>query len=215
MGSRRLPGKMLLDLHGLPVIGWVVKRLAQSSLLSSIVVAIPDTKENDVLADYLNDLGIDLYRNSEEDVLTRFIMATRYVNADYIVRICADNPLVCASEIDHLIDFFLQETCDYAYNHIPRNNNYPDGLGGEITSRAVLEKIDQEAVSPAQREHVFNFLWDNPGDFTIATFNPVDPGLKHPELKLDLDTNEDYQRLLGLNINPDMSAQEIIDVALA
>lgn len=214
MGSSRLPNKMMLWLHGMPVVEWVWRRVAMAKQIKRVVFAIPDTSGDQVLADYLVSIGAAVFRGSETDVLRRMTEAARKEGAEVVIRVCADNPLVCGSEIDHLIEFYKREGGDYSYNHIPRGNTYPDGLGAEIISMALLEKINNSATSPNQREHVFNYVWDHPEQFRISTFNPPDDALAHPELKLDLDTMADYAALLKLNIHIEMSAREVVATAL-
>ena len=214
MGAERLPNKMMLDLHGYPVIEWVLRRLSPTRRIDSIVFAIPDTGDNDELAKYLERTGANVFRGSETDVLGRYIQAARHNRADRIVRICADNPFVSAAEIDRLIDFFDSVPCDYAYNHVPRGNRYPDGLGAEITTMQILACLDANARSPEHREHIFNYIWDNREQFSITTLDPDDPGLAHPELKLDIDTADDYKRMKRLNVRPEMTALEIVNEAL-
>jgi len=214
MGSSRLPNKMMLWMHGLPVVGWVLYRLRQAKRINRIVFALPDTAADDVLAEYLQSEGATVFRGAEQDVLGRFFAAAKIFAADTVVRVCADNPLVTGSEIDRLIGIFDSQGYDYAYNHIPRNNCYPDGLGAEITNFTVLQTVHYEAQLPDQREHVFNYLWAHPGRFRIGTCNPLDASLSHPELKLDLDTWKDYQRLLQLEINPESTAQEVVRAAM-
>lgn len=215
MGSSRLPNKMMLWLHGLPVVEWVFRRVTMAAEVDQIVFALPDTAADDILADYLKCLGAAVFRGSESDVLGRCHQAAMLREAGAIVRVCADNPLVSASEIDRLVRFFDEGDFDYAYNHIPRNNRYPDGLGAEIVSAAVLGRLDCEAVEPAHREHMFNFIWDNQSGFAIGTCDPLDEVLAHPELKLDLDTTDDYGWLLQLPVSPGMSAGEVVSLALA
>lgn len=215
MGSHRLPGKMMLRLHGQPVIEWVVRRVRQARQIDDIVVAIPNTPDNDLLSRFVaENLSAIVYRGPEDDVLTRFVCAARQMKATHVVRICADNPLICGSEIDRLIAFYNRNACDYAYNHIPRGNMYPDGLGAEIVSVEILEEINRKAVASSQREHVFNYIWDNSREFRIATCDPLDIELAHPELELDLDTEEDLRKLSKLKINPLMTAREIVAEAL-
>ena len=141
------------------------------------------------------------------------IKQQKKTKAEYIVRICADNPLICASEIDRLIDYFAQHSCDYAYNHIPKNNRYPDGLGAEVCRMEMLEKIHAETRKPEYREHLFNYIWDNQTKYTIKTFDPPED-LAHPDLKLDIDTQEDYKNLLEKHYRIDMSAQQVVNLAL-
>jgi len=215
MGASRLPNKMMLWLHGLPVAGWVWQRLRLSCRLDRVIFALPDSMADDVLADYLAAAGAEVFRGAEADVLDRYLGAARLADAGTVVRVCADNPFVSASEIDRLLDFFAADDLDYAYNHVPRGNRYPDGLGAEVTSREVLERIGSEAVLAEHREHVFNYLWAHCENFRIGTCDPRDEALAHPELKLDLDTLDDYRRLLRLPVRADMSAVEIVNCALA
>ena len=214
MGSSRLPNKMMLWLHGMPVVEWVWRRVGAARKINKVVFAIPDTDADSLLAEQLTRIGVRVFRGSETDVLGRIVKAARFFGAGTVVRVCADNPLISASEIDRLIDFYSQSECDYAYNHIPRGNSYPDGLGAEIASMNLLEKLDQDAIKPSQREHVFNYVWDNPSRFSIGTFDPLDAELIHPELKLDLDTVKDYTMLLRMHIHPEMSASEVVAAAL-
>jgi spore coat polysaccharide biosynthesis protein SpsF len=213
MGASRLPNKMLLYLHGYPVCEWVFRRVQQAKKIDQVVFALPNRDKDDVLAWYLESIGASLFRGSETDLVERYYQAAKKVGADQIVRVCADNPLICASEIDRLINYFNFESCDYAYNHIPRGNRYPDGLGAEICSMQLLEEIHQKAESPDHREHLFNTIWDNRTVYTIKTFDPVEE-IAHPELKLDLDTIDDYQRLLEKPYRINMSAIEIAQTAL-
>lgn len=210
MGASRLPNKMMLWLHGYPIIEWVLQRVGQSQRASIIIFALPDGPADDVLADYLAERGAIVYRGSEADVVGRYWGATEFLEVDQVVRVCADNPLVSGSEIDRLIDFFGSGCFDYAYNHIPRGNSYPDGLGAEIVGKDVLARVNRNAVKPEHREHVFNYIWDNRAEFQIGTCDPLDPVLFHPELKLDLDTLQDYRRLLQWPVRPDMTAAEVV-----
>lgn len=214
MGASRLPNKMMLWLHGMPVVEWVWRRVGMAQQIDRIVFAIPDTQADQVLADYLLRIGATVFRGSETDVLSRMVEAAREQGAQTVIRVCADNPLICGSEIDRLIEFYKEGDYDYAYNHIPRGNTYPDGLGAEIASMEVLELLSKRATSSAQREHTFNYVWDNPEQFRIGTCDPLDEAIAHPELKLDLDTTADYATLLKLNIHPEMSAGEVVKTVL-
>lgn len=117
MGASRLPGKMMLWLHGFPVIEWVVRRTASSRRLDDVVVAIPDTPMNDILDEFLSKiLKVNVFRGSEQDVLERYAAAGRACGAEKVVRVCADNPLISGEVIDDLVRFFDENPCDYAYN---------------------------------------------------------------------------------------------------
>lgn len=210
MGSTRLPNKMMLHLHGYPVIEWVRSRVRQASLLDAVVFALPDSEQNLVLTDYLRAKDEFVFLGSENDVLDRFYQAASEYNATHIVRICADNPLICPEVIDDLISFFSANECDYAYNHIPLNNRYPDGLGAEIITWQLLARMNNDATTETQRENIMNFIWDNNGVFHIRTFDPFNADVAVPSLKLDLDTYEDYRKLLGKPLNINMNAEQIV-----
>lgn len=210
--STRLPYKMMLSLHGDPIIKWVVERSKQSKKLSDLIAAIPDSPNNDLLAKYLKKLDIEVFRGSETDVLKRFYEAAFEKKAVNIVRICADNPLIAGDEIDNLIDFYSKNHCDYAYNHIPEGNKYPDGFGAEILPFEIFEESHKKALSPRQREHCLLYLKDNMQNYLIKTFDPPNIEIHHPEMRFDIDTFEDYQRLSLCDINIKSTTVEIVNL---
>jgi len=214
MGSTRLPNKMMLHLHGYPIVQWLHERLKGSKFLSSCVFAIPDTKENDVLEYFLNKIGADVYRGSEHDLVDRYFSAAKLFKASHIIRICGDNPLVCSTEVDSLIKFYFDsKNIDYAYNHIPRDNCYPDGFGAEICSIEILNNIFLEA-SASQREHLFDHVWSSPSNYSIGTFDPP-VAIRYPAFKFDINNYTDYQYLLSLDLNISMDAEQIVNQALS
>ena len=213
MGASRLPGKMMLSLHCMPIVKWVYQRTQKAKSVCATVFAIPDGKDNDSLNEYLTQIGARVFRGSEDDLVERFYMAAKDVNATHVVRVCADNPFISGTEVDRLIQFYLESKCDYAYNHIPKNNRYPNGIGAEIVSFKVLQKINAEAKDPDHREHVFNFIWAHPEQFKIITFEPGDKRLACPDIKLDIDTQQDYEKICRMDVNIEMEAYEIVAAA--
>jgi len=213
IGSKRLPYKMMVSLHGFPIIEWVVRRVSSASRLDDVIVAIPDTPLDDILDYFLREqLQVNVYRGDEHDVLRRFVEAGKQVSATHVVRVCADNPLVSGVVIDELIQFFLEQPCDYAYNQGDggRTNTYPDGLGAEIVPFSLLEWLDQHAAIPRHREHCLSYIADYPDRFDIKTLNPPDERISCPWLKLDLDTPEDYHRLALKQFTVTSSPFEIV-----
>jgi spore coat polysaccharide biosynthesis protein SpsF len=212
LGSSRLPMKSLLCLRDLPVIDWVTERLSRAKKLHGLMVAVPDTPLDQVLLEHLQRRGVPCMAGPEEDVLARFCQAARLADAGLVLRVCADNPLIWGEALDRLVDFYMQGGWDYAYNHIPRANLWPDGLGAEILSRELLEELDMRAKEPAQREHCLNYIWDNASHFQIGTFDPQEEWLRRPDLKMDLDYPEDFRKLALLPISPQMDARALIEV---
>ena len=215
MGSSRLPGKSMLDLHGYPVIEWVFRRASKACLLDHLVFAIPKSKKDDPLYDYLSGLGANVFRGDEFDLIDRLYHAATEWKAGYIVRICADCPFVSGSEIDRLIDFFMGGDLDYAYNNFPDNNCYPDGIGAEIIPFDILAEIHKEAKGSGDREHITTYIRSCPEKYKMATFDPEDSRLHYPEIKIDLDTPQDYELLLRLKVDIEMEAHEIVSAARA
>jgi len=213
ISASRLPNKVMLPLCGHRIIDWVMVRVTKSRKVDKVVFAIPKGGQDDALAKYLETLGALIFRGNERDVVERFFLAAKKYQATHIVRVCADNPFICSSEIDHLVQFYMNNNFDYAYNHIPRNNRFPDGLGAEIVSFPVLKSVHQGGTNPDHREHVFNYIWSHPERFKIGTFDPEDDRLAHPELKLDIDTEEDYQRFSQMKVDIEMEAHEIVEAA--
>tara|TARA_Y100001970_G_C14223785_1_gene854280 strand:+ start:970 stop:1674 length:705 start_codon:yes stop_codon:yes gene_type:complete len=211
MGSSRLPKKMMLDLHGKPIIQWVVERSMKSKLIDKFIVAIPDNDDNNLLHNFLQKLDVNIFRGSENNVVDRFFNAAKIHNATDVVRICADRPLICSGEIDRLVNFFQNGDYDYAYNHIPINNQYPIGFGAEISTMRIIKKINDEAQDPLDLEHLYNYILGlEKGIIKIGTFDPVDINLCRPELKFDLDTLDDYNNLCSIKYNIQMTAEKIV-----
>jgi len=208
-GASRLPNKMLLALGGAPIVEWVWRRASSARRLDAVVVAIPEGRGDEALQEALRQLGAEVFRGSERDVLGRFRGAAAAHGATHVVRVCADNPFVDGAEIDRLVEFFLGRELDYAYNHVPKGNRYPDGLGAEIAPMALVERMAREAQAPEEREHVFEFLWRRAAQFRIGTFDPP-AALQAPELRLDLDTMDDYTGMLRRRPDIKMTAGEIV-----
>jgi len=214
MGSTRLPNKSLLYLNGNPVIDWVTTRAMKSRFCTKLIVAIPNTEDNNILYDYLASKQISTFRGDENDVLSRYVSIAKTEGASHIIRICADNPYTCPHALDQLVGAALTRNHDYVYNHIPRNNLYPNGLGAEIITYDALMRIDSLATQPEDREHIFNYLLTNAHDFSTSTLDPLDPQLQHPNLKLDLDTIYDYMFLSRLKATINSPTIDIVSEAL-
>ena len=137
MGSTRLPGKVLKSIVGKPMIELLLTRLSQSNELDEIVVATSDKDQNDQLQSVVESLGYQCTRGSEKDVLGRFYESAKSVNADVIVRITGDCPLVDPVLVDECIEGFKQFQVDYFSNINPAT--FPDGLDIEVMSFDSIE----------------------------------------------------------------------------
>ena len=136
MGSTRLPNKVMKLILGKTMIEILLKRLSQSSEIDQIVVATPSTQCDLPLVNLLQSLGYVCFRGSENDVLSRYVKAAKFFNADVVVRITGDCPLVDSRLVDECISRFKNLSVDYFSIQPP---SYPDGLDIEITTRTALE----------------------------------------------------------------------------
>jgi glutamate-1-semialdehyde 2,1-aminomutase len=156
MGSTRFPGKVMKSVSGKPLIELLLRRLSGSQLVRQIIVGTSTDPANDPLVDCVRALGFACEQGSENDVLLRFADICRNHDADVVVRVTGDCPLIDPQVVDGCISGFLRERCDYFSNVEPAT--YPDGLDVEVFSAAALLKAEKEAVSAYDREHVTPYL---------------------------------------------------------
>ena len=131
MASTRLPGKMLADIDGQPMLWHVVNRTRRSSLVDRLIVATSVNSGDDPIVQFCARNNIDCFRGSEDDVLDRFYQAAKYYKAKTIVRITGDCPLIDPIIVDKVISLFINSKADYTANN--EKNPYPDGLDVEVT----------------------------------------------------------------------------------
>ncbi|MEM7718479.1 MAG: glycosyltransferase family protein [Pseudomonadota bacterium] len=152
MSSSRFPGKVLADLDGLPMVVFMVRRVAQCSLLDHVIVATSDQTSDDPLADTCRANGIAVFRGPLTDVLGRFAMVQAEQQADVIVRMTGDCPLADPVVIGDLVALRQTEGADYASNVEPRS--YPHGLDCEVFTADALSRNVINARDAYDREHV-------------------------------------------------------------
>jgi len=190
MASTRLPGKVLMPIAGKPMLQWVVERINKSAEIDNIVIASTFNPLDDAIVDEAKKLGVACFRGSEEDVLLRYLEAAKKFNADFIVRICSDSPLIDSELIDETITAFkrAQPTIDFCCNHIPRQ--YPLGLDAQIFSLAALERANQLARKAYERSHVTIYMYEHPDQFEVHN---VVPNVAFGEHRWTVDTPEDLE----------------------
>jgi len=167
MGSSRLSGKVLEDLAGRSMLSRVLSRLRNSQLIDSLVVATTTLAKDEAIVEECQRSGVSSYRGDEHDVLARYFMAAEFSEADVVVRITSDCPLIDSEVTDTTIRAFLREQPDYASNTLVRT--YPRGLDTEVISRDALARTWREARHPHEREHVTPYIIEHPTRFELLS----------------------------------------------
>ena len=190
MSSSRLPGKVLADVVGMPMIGRQVERLRRSKRLDALVLATSNQAADDPLADYCNSLGIGVIRGPLHDVLTRFTMVLdAFPQASLLTRLTADCPLTDWRVLDEVIGRLDQ--ADYVNNTAERT--FPHGLDVEAMRAETLWIAAAEATDAYDREHVTPFIYRHPERFRIAGLTRT-PSLAHLRWTVDYPQDLDFAR---------------------
>lgn len=188
MSSTRLPGKVLAEILGVPMIGRHVERLRRARKLDSLAVATSDEASDDPLAAYCETLGLPVYRGALADVLDRFHRAAlAFGPARTVVRLTADCPLADWTVIDSVIETHETGGFDYTNNTDPQRT-FPHGLDAEAMRSEALDAAWREAKDPYEREHVTPFLYRHPERFRLGGLTSSAPA---PELRWTVDTPAD------------------------
>ena len=153
-GSTRLPDKVLADVCGEPMIARQMARMQHARTLNDIVVAIPDGARDDALAEVCLSRGWALYRGEENDVLARYLGAAEAADADIVVRVTADCPLIDPKVIDATVTLHLDYRPNFDFTANNLTPTWPHGLDVEVMSRATLAIADSRARTAYDREHV-------------------------------------------------------------
>ena len=194
MAASRLPGKVLKDLGGQPVLAWVVARARRSELINEVVVATTTEPEDDQVASFCQEKGYPVYRGSMHDVLDRYYQAAKLHQVDVIVRVTADCPFIDPGMLASNIQTFLDADppLDFAANRIPNDRTVPIGLDTEICTFSALETAWREATEPHHREHVMPFFYEHPERFNNLHIRH-EPDFGH--LRWTVDVAEDLDLL--------------------
>ncbi len=156
MGSTRLPNKVMKPIRGIPMIEILLSRLALAKEVDQIIVATSVDERNLPLVEHVRKLGYACEQGSENDVLDRYVQAAKKHQADVVVRITGDCPLIDPGLVDQVIAAYEAQGVDYATNTLPPT--YPDGLDIEVFSFSSLERAAEQATKSIEREHVTPFI---------------------------------------------------------
>jgi len=176
MGSKRLPGKVMMKIKDKPLLHYVINQVKGSKYNSEIVVATTNLSDDNEIALYSKTQNVKVFRGNENDVLDRFYQCAKKLTNEPIVRICADSPFVDYHLIDECIQKFENLEFDYISNTIKKEGNtwnndtngYPDGTAVEIFSFRTLEKAWNESINKFEREHVTEYIIKHPEKFRLG-----------------------------------------------
>lgn len=188
MSSNRLPGKVLMPFNGKPIIQNVVDAVGveRAVVLTSVEVS------DDPLVQYLEEQNIAYYRGALDNVFGRFCGAIEKFNPEWVMRICADSPLIPRELIDEMVNIGRGE-CDMVTNVFPRS--FPKGHSVEIIRARSMLEISDDKLTDHDREHVTPYFYRHADRFKILSVWQDD---NMSERGYAVDTREDYDRLTAM-----------------
>ncbi|GAB4540152.1 MAG: glycosyltransferase family protein [Anaerolineales bacterium] len=230
MSSSRLPGKILAEIDGQPMLSRVYIRAARAKTLSEVIFATTTDPSDNPVAEYCDFAGIPFTRGSLYDVLDRYYQTAKNAKADVIVRVTADCPVIDPELIDDVVHALIKNEYDFVCNRLPppMGRTYPIGLDVEACTFAALKKAWKEAKEPQQREHVMPYFYEgvalsaesrflsagvSPRGFKVALLNHV---TDFGDYRWTVDTPEDLQFIRAVfahfNGRDDFTWKEVLDL---
>ena len=192
MTSNRLPGKVMLPVLDRPILHYLVERLKSVPSIDDIVLATTVNKIDDTLIDFAINEGISYFRGSENDVLLRVVEAADSEDADIVVEITGDCPIIDPQLVEQAILMYKANNVDWVTNGAIRS--YPDGMDTQVLSLETFKKSLSMTDNLLEHEHVTLHILNNPQLFTRINI-VAPPELDWPELGLTLDEKDDYDLL--------------------
>ena len=190
MSSTRLPGKTLKEVSGKSLLSLLLERIKRAKSPHQILVATTTNPDDQKIVDLCSKEEIAVFRGSESDVLERYKETAERYQADVIVRITADCPLIDPDVIDLVIDTYLDHYPEYDYVSNTLEKTYPRGLDVEVFSKRVLDEIAKEAKAPQDRQHVTLYIYSHPEKYRLKNV-ARDQDTSH--YRLTVDTSEDFE----------------------
>lgn len=190
MTSIRLPGKVLKTVLDKPLLEYQIERLRRVKLADEIVIATTTNRTDQPIVDLCERLSVPYFRGSEEDVLARYYGAAKVNQADIIVRVTADCPVIDPQAIDQVIQFYLDNKSKYDYVSNFLNRTYPRGMECEVIPFRVLDEVFLKATRYSDREHVTPFIYKRPERYSLGNVAYLDNLSYH---RWTVDTPEDFE----------------------
>ena len=192
MGSTRLPGKVLKEIEGKPMIQYTLENLEHSKLIDKIVLATSTLEQDDVIEEFAQEYGISFFRGSEEDVLSRYYHAAKEYNAGIVVRVTGDCPLIDYQITDEVIETFLNNPeADFVGNNLERT--YPRGVDTTVFTFEALEKAYHNANKEDEREHVVPYIHTTHRNEFELINHEAEGKFRRPDIRITVDEEDDFK----------------------
>ena len=189
MGSGRLPGKVMTRLNGKPLLGYLLDRVENCNKIDSIVVAIPETIENDCIQDYCLNRSVQVFRGSEDDVLDRVFQSLLWARAELGTLIFSDGPLIDPQVIDGAVDVF-NSMGEYDWVGNDLITTWPSGMETEVFRVTALADAALRCSDVEIREHSTLYIRKNPEKYKLYNLEAPKP-YDRPDLSFEVDVYED------------------------
>jgi spore coat polysaccharide biosynthesis protein SpsF len=193
MTSRRLPGKILMNLVDRPMLDYILEGVSHARSLDGVVLATSTDRSDDGTAEFARRRRVQCHRGSLDDVARRLLDAAQEAQADALVRINGDSPLLDPALVDEGVSIFRANDSDVATNVRPRT--YPKGQSVEVIAVAALRRAVERMTSANEREHVTPYLYAHPEEFSIASFTTDPP---RSDIQLSVDDADDFARCAAI-----------------
>jgi spore coat polysaccharide biosynthesis protein SpsF len=203
MGSERLPGKVMKEINGKPMISYTLNSLKKSKYIDEIVLATSTQKINDPLANYVEKINFNVFRGEDEDnVLERYKLASDQYNGDIIIRVTGDCPLIDPIIVDNVITKFLMYDYDYVRLDVP--DTFQRGFDVEVFSKDALDRVYGKVCSKENihnkeyapfREHVTYYIYNHQDEFKVGYVKGEGKYFEDRDVNLSVDDYGDFMRV--------------------
>ncbi len=211
MSSTRFPGKVLCEVKGKPLLGYLLERLRKSKDLDRILVGTSVDSSDEPIVKFCQAEGVECYRGPLDNVSKRFLEMIHIYRLDSFVRISADSPFLDAQLVDEAVGIFQKGSYDMVTNVHPRS--FPKGESVEVLRSDVFSRSYSEMKEAEEFEHVTSFFYKNAEGYKI--FNLSLPSGDYSKVNLSVDTQDDFEvfdKILGQMTRPfsDYGWKEIV-----
>lgn len=215
MGSSRLPGKVLKTIVGKPMLALQIERIQHSMLIDEVIIATSVEKQDDPIEELTGKIGVQCYRGSEENVLSRIVGALKAFQVGINVEFMGDNPIPDPLLVDAVIGYYLKHADEYDYVTNALKTTYPPGAEVYVYPTEILFDAESKVTDPALREHVGLHIYQHPERYHICNLE-APPWFHYPDLHLEVDVQEDFEVISAIYEhfyphNPGFSLAQVID----